>query len=106
MEEIHEHGCIACRMHGIGNVWPEIHHLTSTGQHGNGARVGHDATVGLCSWHHRGIVFDGHAVETCDAIRGPSLAHTPRSFRATYGRDEKLLAYQNRLLGESHRATA
>lgn len=92
-----EIGCIACRMYGFGYVAGEIHHLTSGGHHGQ-KRRGHDYTVCLCSWHHRGVQDGyGHA-------RGPSYAHSPKAFRATFGDDDALLAKQNELI-EKHIAT-
>lgn len=102
-EQIRERGCIACRMRDIGQVWPEIHHLLNTGKAGNGRRIGHDATVGLCKWHHRGLAHVNNGrrftCEECLEWLGPSLAAHPRAFHEEFGDDEKLLAYQDRLLG-------
>ena len=90
---IREIGCIACLSDGRGYVPCEKHHLLTTGLHGNGKRRGEQATVGLCSYHHRGI---GAPVD----YLGPSLAREARAFRARYGSDDALLAYQDRLIGE------
>lgn len=98
-EQILEHGCIACRMRGVGNVWPEIHHLNLDSKHG-GRRLGHDFTVGLDSWHHRGIPFKGMTAADTEAVAGPSFARTPRAFRKEFGRNERLLEYQNKILGQ------
>lgn len=88
-------GCIACRMQSIP-VWAvEIHHLTIGGKHGQ-KRRGHDFTVGLCAWHHRG---EGALPEhRMAALYGPSYAREPRLFRETFGQDDVLLAYQNDFL--------
>lgn len=76
-------GCICCRLQGyMGGV--EIHHLKS----GN-VRMGHDFTVGLCDFHHRGVG---------DGI-GPSLADGARTFHNEFGGDDWLLAEQNRAIG-------
>ena len=95
---IKELGCIACRLREVGRIWPEIHHLTVTGRHG-GKRRGHEASVGLCPWHHRGIPFLGLTLGSTEAVAGPSMKHTPRAFREEFGQDERLLEYQNGLLG-------
>lgn len=92
-EAIHRTGCVACRKYR-GLVAPaEIHHLTCGGRHGQ-KRRGHQFSIGLCPWHHRGV---GVAVEL-EARLGPSYARTPRLFRETFGQDDELLAFQNELL--------
>jgi hypothetical protein len=94
---IREIGCIACRQTFGGFRMPEIHHLTVTGKHG-GKRLGHDATVGLCDWHHRGVLPTGLDSEEAQHALGPSLARTPRQFRMQYGQDAVLLGEQERQL--------
>lgn len=84
-------GCIVCLNRGLGVVPCEIHHLLSTGMHGNGKRKGDAWTVGLCQYHHRGV-------GTPTAALGPSYAREPRKFRELYS-DEWLLSYQGRLIG-------
>lgn len=88
---IREIGCIACRMDGRGYVPCEKNHLLTTGRHGNGKRRGERYTIGLCPYHHRGI---GNPA----VFGSPSLAREPRAFRARYGEDGPLLAFQNRLI--------
>jgi len=90
-EAIKEGGCIACRLYGFGFVACEIHHLTVGGRHGQ-RRRGHDYTIGLCTYHHRGQP-DGYGHK-----RGPSYALAPKAFRATFGDDDFLLQYQNELI--------
>ena len=92
---IKEHGCIACAIKGMAR-YAEIHHLTVGGKHGQ-KRRGHDYTVGLCPWHHRGenTFHDANP----EAIYGPSYAREPRRFREVFGQDDALLDYQNKLLG-------
>lgn len=93
-DAIREVGCIACRMRGLAR-FAEIHHLTVGGRHGQ-KRRGHDATIGLCPWHHRGENTSGERDPA--ALYGPSYAHQPRAFRETFGSDEALLAMQNELI--------
>lgn len=85
---IKEIGCIVCLARGM--VCPaEIHHLTVGGKHGQ-KRRGHDYTVGLCVYCHRGI---GNPAD----YGGPSYAREPKAFRALWP-DDKLLAEQDRLI--------
>jgi hypothetical protein len=102
-EAMRELGCIACRMnakHGLptatfGGNGLEIHHLLSGGR-----RMGHDATVCLCHFHHQAkrLPIEGEGYCAHARIFGPSLEHEPNAFRLMYGREEEQLAYQNRLL--------
>lgn len=96
-ESIREHGCIVARIRDLGFIPAEIHHLTIGGKHG-AKRRGHDATIGLNSWSHRGVPLDGWTIADCEARLGPSYARQPRAFRQEFGGDERLLQYQNDLL--------
>lgn len=101
---IQEIGCIACL--AIGRKSPaEIHHLTVGGLHGQ-KRRGHDFTVGLCCYHHRGVAA-GSAISArgLEPLLGHSYALNPKGFRAQFGRDDALLARQNQLI-EHHTRTA
>ena len=93
-------GCVCCLTIGR-KVAPEIHHLTVGGKHG-ALRLGHDFTIGLCPWHHRGRRdSDCDGVWTDDLMEfeyGPSLAKTPRAFRNWFGPDDALLKMQNELI--------
>ena len=76
-----EHGCAVCRVLELsiacGPV--EIHHRTIGDLHGN-PQLGHDCTVGLGSWHHRGVILPGYTGETMRLAFGPSLASSKRAF--------------------------
>lgn len=100
---IQEIGCICCRDMGRGFVPAEIHHLTIGGRHGQ-KRRGHDATVGLCAWHHRGVTAQGFAGITYLIRLGPSYALKPREFREQWP-DEWLLETQNRLIDALNETT-
>lgn len=97
MLAIRDAGCIASRLRGLGFVPCEVHHLTIGGRHGQ-KRRGHGATVGLSQWHHRGVVPDGWTAERARQVLGPSYAREPRAFRAEFGDDDQLLAYQEEML--------
>lgn len=81
-------GCICCRKRGYYSI-PEVHHLLS----GN-RRRGHDFTIPLCPWHHRGI-------EPPPVDVGPSFADGSKPFRACFGSDDELLAETNKVLGDA-----
>lgn len=85
---IKQTGCLCCRMRGLAGA-VEIHHLKS----GN-VRMGHDFTIGLCAWHHRGVGSRANEV-----VLGPSLAHGSKPFHAEFGSDQELLARQNHIIG-------
>jgi hypothetical protein len=86
-------GCICCRLDGFDWTYCDVHHLLTTGLHGNGERRGDEFTVGLCKWHHVGRRDD-----SCHWAIGPSYASNARAFREKYGDDEVLLTIQNTLL--------
>lgn len=96
---IRDVGCIVAHIRGLGYVPCEKHHLLSTGLHGNGKRRGERYTIGLSCWSHRGIPLPGWSEERCREVLGPSYALEPRAFRETFGQDDYLLTYQNRLIG-------
>jgi len=85
-------GCIACRQRGVYSQ-VHVHHMLSGGR-----RRGHQATVGLCPWHHEGYPPDGITNAEANRYYGPSLARAPKSFRAEFGDDETLLATVDALL--------
>lgn len=88
--------CICCHQLDLPSSYVEIHHLLS----GN-RRIGHLATVGLCPWHHRGIALEGHTAQSMGIEYGPSLAHGSKPFRARFGSDADLLAYQDAMLDKT-----
>lgn len=90
-------GCVVCRLQGVGYRPPDIHHLTSCGR-----RIGHDASIGLCLWHHRGIPDDGRTSRQMRELYGPSLTDGSKTFRDAYGDDEGLLEAANEMLGDRH----
>ena len=84
-------GCLACLRFGLHSD-PDVHHLNLGGRAGQ-ERLGDDFTIGLCPWHHRGILPPMLPV-------GPSLAKESRKFREFFGSDAELLMEQNRLILE------
>jgi len=84
------HGCAMCRMLGFSfrglpeGMSPcgvtEVHHRTTGDLHGQ-KQLGHDATVALGAWHHRGtLMMNRPTVALMRERFGPSLAHHKRAF--------------------------
>ena len=75
------HGCAACHLRGnaVAGGPTEIHHRT-TGDLAGNKQLGHDATVGLCAWHHRSVPLEGYGAEHMRDEFGPSLAAHKRDF--------------------------
>lgn len=74
-------GCAACHLRR-NRQQPnatEIHHRTTGDLHGQ-KQLGHDCTVALCAWHHRGECRPGMTVDAMRDAFGPSLAHHKRDF--------------------------
>jgi Recombination enhancement, RecA-dependent nuclease len=112
MDAIKEMGvCMACRQMDISAHYVEVHHLNLDGKAGQ-KRRGHRFTIGLCEWHHRGVmkpikVFNdqghvrtyGPSPQDMEMLYGPSLAVNSRKFRLAFGSDDELLEAQDKLLG-------
>lgn len=100
LERITRGECICCAINRrIGYATAafggcDAHHLLSGGR-----RIGHDATIGICPWHHRGVKpYDAMTDAEASRTFGPSLAHGSRPFHDVYGSDVDLLAQQNEVL--------
>lgn len=83
-------GCIVCAEFLQQYRQHQVHHLLSGGR-----RIGHEATIPLCPWHHQGIPLEGHTQLQTQDLLGPSLAHAPRGFRKRFGNDQSLLERTN-----------
>ena len=97
MDAISKMGCVACAV--LNQRQPngtEVHHITSCGR-----RMGHDATMPLCKWMHRGVPKGGLRPSQMDLIYGPSLALNKRAFVRCFGSELELLAIVNQQLLES-----
>lgn len=91
-------GCIACRILGVHSQ-ADVHHVLTGGR-----RTGHQDTIPLCPYHHRGVLpasfihlgGDPEKYDSFDA--GPSLANGSKPFHARFGRQEELLQMVNSLI--------
>ncbi|MBE5272131.1 hypothetical protein IMX13_18095 [Stenotrophomonas sp. B2] len=99
MDAIKDIGCVVANALGMGYIPCEVHHLTVGGKHGQ-KRRGHDFTIGLNPWSHRGEPFGGMDADTCERLFGPSYAKQPRRFRQEIGDDDYLLDLQNTALDQ------
>lgn len=94
MERIVSLGCVACIRGKVAcSLAVEVNHLLD-----GGVRIGHHATVPLCSWHHRGVAFEGIDKNRMAKLFGPSFYHDAREFRDAYGDDNTLLVFTDLLL--------
>ena len=96
-ERMRANSCVTCYLRdGTSSGALEIHHLTVGDRHG-ALRLGHDHTVCLCEWCHRGVHRHASA-DYYEREYGPSLALTPRVFRREYGDGAYLLKVQNEMI--------
>jgi len=77
-------GCLPCLLKGQHQVLATVQHVTKGRK-----RLGHDATYGLCEWHHF-----GHLPKRI----GPSLAHGSRVYQRHFGSEELLVDLQTWLI--------
>lgn len=86
-------GCIVSRLYF--NRWEpaEIHHLVEGRK-----RLGHQFTIPLSAWFHRGVPpMEMRPSEATKAL-GPSLALSKREFVARFTTERELLEETNKLL--------
>ncbi len=74
-------GCAMCKLIGVRQLQKtEIHHRTIGDMHGQ-KQLGHDQTVALCSWHHRGELMERYPSEAAMRERlGPSFKAHKKDF--------------------------
>jgi hypothetical protein len=92
--------CVACSI--AGQRQPnrtEVHHLVDRGS--RRLSGGHDATIGLCGWHHRGAIPPRPKMQLA---RAPSMALQKRAFVERYGTERDMLAITDRKLLEVNHA--
>ena len=84
-----EVGCIPCRLYHGKYMPAECNHLLK------GYRIGHDASVPECTWHHRGEWLTGVTRQRMRKAFGPSRKHNKKAFARFFGSDERLLEITN-----------
>jgi hypothetical protein len=94
MSRLKEMPCVCCRRRPV-----EIHHIVDKGYRKHSG--GHQATIPLCVYHHRGVLDDGWTAARMAFALGPSMALSKREFNYRYGGERALLDRVNRwLMGE------
>lgn len=92
LKRIHAMPCMCCVREGVSQPFEtEAHHLVDKGYRKHSG--GHQATIPLCEWHHRGIC-EGSPDKMLFTY-GPSLALHKRWFIETYGTERELLEAVN-----------
>lgn len=82
--------CLACLIQGPPQPFrTEVHHLVDFGYRKHSG--GHDATVPLCGWHHRGQCLPGWTGSQMRDRFGPSLALSRREFVGAFYPERDLL---------------
>jgi len=96
MELIKGLGCVACVLAQWPDVQCEVHHVVE-----GRVRLGHDKTMGLCLWHHRGECangYQGYTKQQMSGMIGPSLAHGSYNFAENFGSQATLVAVQDYII--------
>ena len=78
-------GCLPCLLTGHLDRHTSIEHITDRGRRVGKDSAQHDATLGLCAWHHYGVCDKGVHRDTMEANYGPSLAHGRKPFEEFFG---------------------
>jgi Recombination enhancement, RecA-dependent nuclease len=96
LEAVHALPCLACMMAlAVQRQRTEAHHQLS-----GGVRIGHEATIPLCGWHHRGERPNRKVTNAqMTKYSGPSLALSSKAFHDRFGTDAELLNRTNKLIG-------
>lgn len=84
-------GCIACHILGVYSA-PDVHHVLTGGR-----RTGHQETIPLCPYHHRGV---NPGVISIQDFMGPSLANGSKPFHKRFGTQAELLERVNATIGK------
>lgn len=92
-------GCLPCLLTGHLDRHTSIEHVTDRGQRIGKDSSQHEATIGLCEWHHFATHVSGTHTQQMMGNFGPSLAQGRHNFEEFFG-DERhvLIPTQNYML--------
>lgn len=103
LDAIHAMPCIACDIEDCTQgSRTEAHHLVDKGT--RKLSGGHDATIPLCGWHHRGEKPDHMKLREMHLLYGPSLELQKKEFKNIYGNERTLLAMVDAKLAKRNAA--
>jgi hypothetical protein len=94
-------GCLCCLLQTHNSGWDEFYHTTIEHVTDAGRRLEneHQATIGLCPWHHQGVPWSALQARDMVPVLGPSLAHGRKPFEDHFGDEvEVLLPLQDELI--------
>lgn len=83
-------GCLPCLLMGHLDRHTSIEHVTECGQRVGKDSAQHEATIGLCVYHHFGVCTKSVLKSEMVLEFGPSLAHGRKPFEEHFG-DERLV---------------
>lgn len=93
-------GCLPCLLVGHLDRQTSIEHVTDRGHRIGKDSSQHEATIGLCAWHHYGRCDPGLQKQAMIGYFGPSLAHGRRHFEEHFGDEvDVLIPTQDFMLG-------
>jgi Recombination enhancement, RecA-dependent nuclease len=85
IELLVEIGCVVCLVYYQQYREPDVSHLLDAG-----SRIGHQATIPECPWHHRGVPTGRRSPAQMRRILGPCRAHEPAAYAERFGSDADL----------------
>lgn len=94
-------GCLCCMLDRHDSAFEEISQTTIEHVTDRGRRLAdeHQATIGLCPWHHQATPWTGLDPREMNRILGPSLANGRKPFEEHYGDEvDVLLRIQDELI--------
>ncbi len=84
-------GCLPCLLVGHLDRHTSIEHVTDAGFRIGKDSSQHEASVGLCMWHHYGRSNSGQQTQRMIGEFGPSLAHGRTPFEEFFGDEVNVL---------------
>ena len=92
-------GCLPCMLLGHLDRHTSIEHVTDAGRRVGKDSAQHEASIGLCAWHHYGRPDPGQQKQVMIGNYGPSLAHGRKPFEEFFGDEvDVLIPVQDYLL--------
>ncbi len=84
-------GCLPCLLTGHPDRHTSIEHVTDRGHRIGTDSSQHEATIGLCEWHHYAVCVCGRHRQEMAGDYGPSLATGRHNFEEHFGDERHVL---------------